>query len=658
VELLTLPIVLVTGFITVVVLGLVAQRLLGLRLGTIRLIATGFFAVTVFPVITYALLGRLYPGELGPETSGTAGWFILLSGMCTILASMVFIVVIEAFVPFGSVPPPVVWGRGLRARFARTRRYWQIVTIGFRSGLGPYLRGRRERDLDSPGGRARLGRSLADTLNAGGVTFVKLGQLLATRRDLLHPEIADELARLQDDADPVPWDKVEAVLVDELGAPVDRLFAQFAREPLAAASVGQVHLARLHSGVEVAVKVQRPGIVPTVERDLDIAIRLAARLEQGTKWGRSIGASSLAEGLATAIREELDHRIEADNILAVARAQPGTATVVLPMPHRELSTERVLVMDRMVGTPLHSAAGEIAGHGYDPDLIARTLLDCLLRQIVLQGVFLADPHAGNVLLLAGGGLGLLDFGSVGRLDRSLREAMQRLLLGFDRQDPLAVSDALLELVPRPDEVDDQRLERDLGRFMARYTTGAMPARRQMFTDLFRIVAEHGLAVPPEVAAVFRSLATAEGTLSALAPGFDLVSETRHLAGAYLAEQLTPEQLRQTAVDELAALVPILRRLPRRVERIANAAEHGRLGLSVRLLADERDRAALTDMLHEVILAFLAATIGIMAVLLLGTAGGPVVNEAVSLYDLIGYNLLVISGILALRVLMRIFRRAG
>ncbi|MDQ3782841.1 MAG: AarF/ABC1/UbiB kinase family protein, partial [Actinomycetota bacterium] len=420
--------------------------------------------------------------------------------------------------------------------------------------------------------------------------------------------------------------------------------------------VGQVHLARLHSGEEVAVKVQRPGIAPTVERDLDIAVRLASRLEASTRWGRAIGASSLAQGLAVVIREELDYRVEADNIMAVASQSNGA--VVLPMPHPGLSTSRVLVMDRIVGTPLNAAAAEIARRRFDASAIASTLLDSLLRQILLQGVFHADPHGGNVLLLGDGRLGLLDFGAVGRLDGALREAMQRLLLGFDRQDPLAVSDALLELVPRPDEVDEQRLERDLGRFIARYGAGATTSRLQLFTDLFRIVADHGLAVPPEVAAVFRSLATAEGTLAALSPRFDLMAETRRLAGVYLTEQLSAEQLKQTAVDELTALVPILRRLPRRLERIANAAEHGRLGLSVRFLADERDRETISDMLHEVILAFLAATTGIMAVLLLGTAGGPIVTDEVSLYDLIGYNLLVISGILALRVLLRIFRRAG
>jgi ubiquinone biosynthesis protein len=178
----------------------------------------------------------------------------------------------------------------------------------------------------------------------------------------------------------------------------------------------------------------------------------------------------------------------------------------------------------------------------------------------------------------------------------------------------------------------------------------------MFGDLFRIVADHGLSIPPELAAVFRALGTIEGTIERLAPGFDFVTEARVLAGSYVTEQLRPDTVRHVAGEELVALLPVLRRLPRRVERIANAVEHGRLGVNVRLFADERDRDVVTDLLHQVLLAFLAATVGIMAVLLLGTGGGPMVTDTVSLYALFGYNLLVFSAVLGLRVLAAIFRR--
>jgi ubiquinone biosynthesis protein len=631
--------------------ALLARRLLGLRFGVVRLLLAGLVGFAVAGPIAQSLAGSV-PAT---ERAITPIWFLILAGACALVVAMVFLVVAEALVPSGSLPGPLEWRRALRGRIARARRYSQISRIAVRHGLGPYLHGRRRAELEAPGGRARLARSVREALDDGGVTFVKLGQVLSTRPDLLPIELVEELGRLRDQAAPAPWPQVERVLADELGGPPEEVFARFDRRPLAAASVAQVHAARLRSGDEVVVKVQRPGIRSVVERDLDIVARLAGTVEARTRWGRSIGARELAAGFAGAVREELDFRIEAGNLAAVAAAAGADGGVLVPRPHERLCTQRVLVMQRLEGRPLAAAGPATDGRGLDRDALARTLLEFLLRQIMLDGVFHADPHPGNVLLLVDGRLGLLDFGSVGRLDASLRAALQRLLLALDRGDPLAASDALLEVMLRPDEVDQQRLERALGQFMARYLGPGATGGVRMFSDLFRIVADYGLSVPPEVAAVFRALATLEGTLAQLAPGFDLVAEARALAGRYAAGQLEPAAARRAAGEELTTLLPMLRRLPRRLERIASAAEHGRLSLHVRLFADERDRRHVTGLLHQVLLTILAATAGIMAVLLLGTAGGPRVTAAVGLYQLLGYNLLVVCAILALRVLVLIFR---
>ena len=349
----------------------------------------------------------------------------------------------------------------------------------------------------------------------GGVTFVKLGQVLSTRRDLLPAEFISELSRLQDDAAGVPWPAIEQVLRSELGAEVDEQFASFDRQPIAAASIAQVHAATLLSGARVVVKVRRPDVSETVERDLDITGRLAARLERSTSWGRAVGAAGLAAGFASALREELDLRVEARNMTSVAAASGGGDGIAIPVPYQPLCTARVLVMERLDGRPLATIDG-----GMPADMravLARSLLDCLLRQVMLEGTFHADPHPGNVLLLADGRLALLDFGSVGRIDAGLRTALQRLLLALDRGDPAGLADALLEVVERPGELDEPHLERMLGRFLARHTGAGITPDVTMFTDLFRIVSEHGLAVPPEIAAVFRALATMEGTLTAARP---------------------------------------------------------------------------------------------------------------------------------------------
>ncbi|MFJ5991052.1 ABC1 kinase family protein [Lentzea sp. NPDC092896] len=610
----------ITFLLLVLGMSLAARRILGLRIGLIR---TALACLLSISIASSAF------GETSAEPS--AGLVTLQLGL-SILAVIGVLAFAEIIVPTGSIPPPTEWWGMARRRIARTRRYSRITKIAFRHGLGPYLRGR---ERTSTG----LARSLRLALQDAGVTFVKLGQVLSTRADLLPQDFVDELSLLQDKVPAAKWEQVRAVLDAEVGLDA---FQEVDPEPLAAASIAQVHRAVLKSGAEVVVKVQRPDVRATAEGDLDIVARLAETLQR-TRWGAALGVRDLAAGFAAALREELDFKIEARNITAVAAASDSS----VGLPHVHLSTSRVLVMDRLDGVPLRGASEDVG--------LARTLLRFVLRQVMLDGVFHADPHPGNVLLLADGRLGLLDFGSVGRIDSALRSALQRLLLAIDRSDPASLTDALLELTSRPEDIDEQRLERALGQFMARHLGAGMRPEVEMFGDLFLIVSRFGLSIPPEIAAVFRALATLEGTLAVLAPGFNIVVESRSFAAEQISERLTPESVKRTMTEELQAVLPMLRRLPRRIDRITGAMEQGRLSMSMRLFADERDRSFITSLLHQVMLTVLGATAGVMAVLLLGSAGGPEVSAGIGLYQVFGYNLLIISVLLGLRVVVTVFR---
>jgi ubiquinone biosynthesis protein len=603
---------------------------------------------------------------LQPVQSGHVAAFLTVALGVPLIVAMIFIVAAEALVPSGTVPQPVDVVLGARRALARSRRYSQISRIAVRHGLGPYLRGRPLRPADAAGGRAALALSLRQALEEGGVTFTKLGQLMSTRRDLLPEEFISELTRLQDRAEPAPWEQVEEVITKSLGAPAEEVFAELRPEPAAAASIAQVHKARLRcadgSDAEVAVKVQRPGIRSTVEQDLDILLRLADTLEDRARWARAVGTAGVARGFAAAIREELDFRVEARNMAAVAatwqdqqRAVSGSISVVLPAVHEQLCTEHVLVIEWLDGVNLREAGPLIDDRGLDRAELTRALLRSMVYQITEGGVFHADPHPGNVLLLTDGRLALLDFGSVGRLDSQQRSALLNLLLAVGRGDPAALRDALLELVTRTEEIDEWQLERALGRFAARHLVGTSAPTTEMFTDLFRLASQFELAIPPEIATVLRALATLEGTLSLLTPGIDIAAEARQYAADHVAAALSPAAVPKSVAEEVGALLPVLRRLPRRFDRVTGALEQGRLSLNVRLFADERDRRVVTGLTHQFLLAFLAAASGVVAAILLSTSGGPQISPTLSLLQLIGYNLLIVGGILGLRVLYVILR---
>lgn len=618
--------------INVALIAYGSRRLLGVRyFPFFRTLVAGLLGELFGTTIINALATGIKPVD---KHVGAAIAFLALGAACSLLLSMAILVTLQALVPVGTLPPPSAWPRRLRARARRTRRYWQIVRIFTQAGLGPLFRG---------GGvlSGSMARSLSAALDRSGVVFVKFGQALSTRRDLLPAEFITELGRLQDRVTPLSWDGVEQVLREEGLADS---FAEITPEPLAAASIAQVHTARLRTGEQVVVKVRRPDVADLVERDLDIIARLARRLELRTAWARGLGVVTLADGFASALREELDFRVELRNLEAVA----GDDRVVIPRAYEDLSSTRVLVMQRLDGIAVSKA--DLSGA--DRVQLARDLLGTVLRQIVVDGVFHADPHPGNILLLSDDSLGLIDFGSVGRLDSELRAALGRLLLALDRRDPVAVTDALLEVTARPDELDEQALERAVGSLLMRLR--GTDTSLAMFGEMFRVVARHELSVPPEFAAVFRALSTLEGGLTLLAPGFDIITEAERFGRSQLRE-LRPGSLREAVTDEAMTLLPMLRRLPRRVDRITAALEGGRLSVGVRLFADERERGVVGGWIQQIVITVLAATAGLMAVVLLAIKGGPVLTRTVSLYQFLGYCLLVICSLLALRVLAGVFR---
>ncbi|GAA3868843.1 ABC1 kinase family protein [Tessaracoccus defluvii] len=589
----------VGAIINIALLFVVARRLLGVPVGWGRVVIISTLVYLAASPLLETLWAGLHIDERRPALPVVL--VVLVIGGCLIAGELVVLAVLEALLPTRSVPTATSLVTGFPAAVRRTRRYLEIWWIGVRRGLTAYL-GPAPRSADET---SRAARSLRRGLTDAGVTFVKFGQMLATRADLLPGPFVQELSKLHSQVEAEPWEAVRPVVEESLSAPLDEVFADLDTTPLAAASVAQIHAARLADGTAVFVKVQRPRARSQVTADLDILRRIASRLERQTDWGRRIGAVALVEGFAASLHEELDYRVEVANMRGVGAA----SDLIVPKVHTDLSSERVIVMQRIAGLPLSSAAAEL-GRLTDAERaeLAERLLSQVLRQIFVHGVFHADLHPGNVILTEDDDLALLDFGSVGRLDRPTRNALVLLLYAVDRQDSIAATDTLIDLLDRPADLDDRELERDLGRIILRLGDGA-GASGALFTDLLDVVVRHGFRVPPQLAAVFRTMATLDGTLRLIDDDIDLIGVAR-LHSADIARTLVGREAAQEQLThQLATLLPVLARLPRRISRIGEQLEDGTLTVNVRPFSAAADRAYLSGVGGQVNLTLLACAAG-------------------------------------------------
>ena len=632
--------------INVVVLMYLSRRLLGVPVGWGRTLIVCLLQNAIAWSFADSIVTALGINDASPALPVVL--VIVVMAGCVIAFDLIVLTILEAIVPTWSVPTLTSVVTGFPAAVRRARRYVAIWWILLKNGLTAYIGPTPKKDRESP----RVARSLRKALTDAGVTFVKFGQMLSTRADLLPAPFIKELSRLHSDVEAEPWRDVRPVLEESLDKPIDEAFAEIDETPMAAASVAQIHAAKLPDGTDVVVKLQRPKARQQVTADLDILHRLAERLEQGTAWGRQLGAVGLADGFADSLHEELDYTVEVANMRSVAAA----SDLIVPTPYPELSSERVIVMERIAGKPLSAASEELAAMDDDARAaLADRLLSGVLRQIFVHGVFHADLHPGNVILTDDGDLALLDFGSVGRLDRPTRSALVMLLYAVERQDSIAATDALLDLMDRPATLDDRELEREVGKLMLRYGDGFAPGgSASMFADLLDVVVRFGFRVPPQLAAVFRTLGTLDGTLQLIDPDIDLIAVARS-RGSELAQSLLGRDAVKAQVEhQVATLMPMLSRLPRRLSRITEQLEDGSLTVNVRAFADQGDRRWLATIGSQLNLSLIGSALLFGGLFLLTRSGGPMLLPTLSIWPFLGITLLFLAFILGARVLAGIF----
>ena len=581
------------------------------------------------------LSSRILGIHLGRWRAGIAaflGWIVgltaaaLVVGGDTTVPDWIIIVLVIFFGVLAALPFAIVLDLITRST-GPTRRGRRRPIKAIHAAIAPLGRFRevvhnaRKENLVSPRYRSAAALSTPDfarrlkaVLEDSGGMFVKFGQIASTRTDLLPTTLTDELETLQSDVRPEPPEAIRTQLERELNEPVEKAFASFTTEPLAAASIGQTHRATLQDGNKVVVKVQRPGIDDLVDRDASVLAAVARQLDRRVTAAHRFGVKRLANELIVGIESELSYTDEATAGMTLRANRAEDEGIDIPLVHASLSTDRILVMDEVIGRPVSDAVAVDAAAVERPEL-ARRLLASMLGQIITDGLYHADPHPGNVLVSPDGTLWLLDFGAVGRLDALALEGLQGIALGFTLRDPSMLARAVRHLTG--DEVTDLRpLERDMARLLGEVGAegGMSPA---VLSGVLTTMQRHDLTPPGSMVLLGRTMLTLEGTLRVIDPEFSLAQS----AGALMRERSDetigdPQEIMQR---ELLHALPALRALPDHAETLAAQLRAGRLSVRTEHYAGG-DRDVVDQWVDRVLVAAIGAA-GALASGVLLVAGG-------------------------------------
>ena len=550
--------------------------------------------------------------------------------------------------------------RSIPNLYRNVKRWTEIISVLSKYGLADWLAQTniefaKDRLKDRDGEAiARLTREarIRIALTELGPTFIKFGQLLSTRADVVGVELAQELKQLQSSTPADSEEVVRSTVETELGEPIEDLFAEFDLVPIASASIGQVHRARLKTGERVVVKVQHARIESKVNEDLEVLAGLAQLAEGFPEFKPYRPTANVAE-MGRTLRRELDFGREERNLHQFAALFKDDATVRIPRAHTELSTPRVLTMDMIDGIALENP-GLIEAAGIDREEVARRGADLYLQMIFTHGFYHADPHPGNILLLPGNVIGLIDFGMVGRLEERLREDIEEMLLAIVQHDVLTLTRIIKRIGQTPPNLDEAALANDVADFVGHYSTQSLAQfdLSGALTDMTEIIRRHRIMLPTQVAMLIKVLVTLEGTTRLLSPRFSLMEVMQPFHRKMMLRRLSPmrqaRKLRRLYI-ELEALAEIL---PQRVMQILEQVQAGKFDVHL-------DHRGLGPSVNRLVLGMLASALFLGSSLLLSNHVPPVLFVKPTYFGLEKLSILGLTGcITSLLVGLRLLRAIG
>jgi len=466
------------------------------------------------------------------------------------------------------------------------KRYRQIAAILWKYGRSDVVKqmaAHQEFEPDAPADpKGAAPEQLADDLEAMGPTYVKIGQVLAGRSDLLPEPYRVALARLQDKVKPFPYEDVERIILEELGIRVSKAFSRFDEIPIAAASLGQVHRAALRDGREVVVKVQRPDIRRQIADDFDVLAEIAHFMDEHTDMGRRYRFSAVLAEFRTAIQQELNYQQEAQNLVTVGKNLEEFKLIMVPQPVSDYSTRTVLTMEYVAGRKITSL-GPLAQLDFDGAPLAEEIFKAYLKQILLDGIFHADPHPGNVFITDDHRVALLDLGMVGHTGPAMQEHLLKVLLAVSDGKGEDAAEVVIRMSEKTEEFDQHEFKHQISQLVAiRLNQGLKDLNvGKSLMDVSSAARQNGLMVPSELTLLGKTLLELDDVGRILDPDFDPNASIRRNAGHMTASRFRRDSTQGSMVNAMLEMKDFTVNLPARLNRIMDAVANAELEVKVK-----------------------------------------------------------------------------